>query len=209
MSTTALACRTRSDSEMKAERASGTGTRWASRSRLSAVSYDIGLSYSMCSYSRGCALSARSHVTSTETPMRKHPSRPVFCALLLAAAILSPSCASHGTAPDTSLGLSVVIEACADLDLNARLLDLDGDLHVHGSVRAKGMRATVPGHVDVVVRTADGTEWASGQASYRLRLRSGPRRGSSYSAFDATFEGQPPAGSTVMLRHHDEPHGER
>lgn len=141
--------------------------------------------------------------------MREHPSRTISCTLLLAAAMLSPSCASHGTAPDPLLELSVVVEPCADLDLSARLLDLDGDLHVHGNVSARGMRATVPGHVDVVVRTADGTEWAGGQADYRFRLRSGPRRGPSHAAFDVTFAGQPPAGSTVILRHHDEPHGER
>jgi hypothetical protein len=107
------------------------------------------------------------------------------------------------------LGLSAVVEPCADLDLSVRLLDLDGDLHVHGSVRAKGMRTSVPGHVDVVVRTADGTEWASGQAHYRYRIRGALRGGPSHSAFDATFDGQPPAGSTVTLRHHGEPHDEQ
>jgi hypothetical protein len=154
-------------------------------------------------------MNARSHVTSTEMPMRKPPSQPAFCAWLVAAAILSPSCASHGAAPNPSLRLSVVVEPCADLDLSARLLDLDGDLHVHWSVRARGLRATVPGHIDVVVRTADGAEWASGQANYRHRLRSAVRGGPSQSAFDTAFDGQPPAGSTVALRHHTESHGER
>lgn len=141
--------------------------------------------------------------------MQEHPSRSLFYALLLSVAILSPSCASHGTAPNAALGLSVVVEPCADLDMSARLLDFDGDLHVHGNVRARGMRTSVPGHVDVVVRTADGTEWAHGQAIYRHLVRSAVRGGPSSSAFDTTFEGQPPAGSTVILRHHDEPHGER
>lgn len=140
--------------------------------------------------------------------MNQHLLHPMIGTLLVAAAILSPSCVSHGTAVDALRGLSVVVEPCTDLDLNARLLDLDGDLHVHGSVRARGMRTSVPGHVDVLVRTPDGTEWASGQANYRQRLRSGVRGKPSHSAFDATFEGQPPAGSTVILRHHDEPHGE-
>lgn len=131
----------------------------------------------------------------------------MFRALLMTAATLSPSCASHGIAPEAVLGFSVVVEPCADLDLTARLLDLDGDLHVHGGVRAKGGRTSVPGHVDVVVRTADGTEWASDQANYRHRLRSTPRGGTSHSTFDVTFDGQPPNGSTVTIRHHVEPHG--
>jgi len=133
----------------------------------------------------------------------------MFGALLMAAAMLSPSCASHGTAPDARLGFSVVVEPCADLDLTARLLDLDGELHVHGNVRANWGRMSVLGHVDVIVRTADGAEWASDQANYRQRLRSAPRGGASQSAFDATFDGQPPTGSTVTIRHHGEPHAER
>ncbi len=169
----------------------------------------MSVSTPICSSPRGCVLNARSHPSFTELPMRKHVSQPVFCVLLLGGAILSPSCASHGTAPDPLPGLSVVVEPCADLDLSARLLDLDGDLHVHGNVRAKGMRTSVLGHVDVVVRKPDGAEWASGQANYRHRLRSAVRGGPSHSAFDATFDGQPPAGSTVTLRHHGEPHDER
>lgn len=141
--------------------------------------------------------------------MQKYSLQAISCALLLAAAIVVPSCASHGTSPDPVLGLSLAIEPCADLDLSARLLDFEGDLHVHGNVRVSGMRVTISGHVDVIVRTADGEEWASEQASYRARPRSGSRRGSTHSVFDVTFEGQPPAGSTVVIRHHDHSHGER
>jgi len=151
----------------------------------------------------------RIHLTFKELLMQRLTSQPLNFALLMAATILSSSCASHGTAPSSRLGLAIVVEPCADLELTARLLDLDGDLHVHGNVRAKGMRTSVPGHVDVVVRTADGAEWASDQANYRHRLRSAPRGGASHSAFDAIFDGQPPAGSTVTIRHHGEPHGER
>ena len=141
--------------------------------------------------------------------MRNYPSQPMSCALLVAAAMFSPSCASHGTTPNSLLGLSVVVEPCADLDLSARLLDLDGDLHVHGHVRARRLGTEVQGHVDVVVRTADGTEWASGRASYRSARLTSVRGGPSQSVFDVAFSGRPPAGSSVTLRHHGELHGER
>lgn len=141
--------------------------------------------------------------------MRQHVSQRVFSALLFAVAALSPSCASRGTAADSLLGLSVAVERCADREISARLLDLDGDLYVHGNVRARRLGTEVPGHGDLVVRTADGAEWASGQASYRSPRRSAVRGGPSQSVFDVASGGRPPAGSSVTLRHHGELHGER
>lgn len=141
--------------------------------------------------------------------MRQHVSQRMFSALLFAVAALSTGCASRGTTTHSPLGLSVAVERCADLEISARLLDLDGDLHVHGHVRARRLGTEVQGHVDVVVRTADGTEWASGRASYRSARLTSVRGGPSQSVFDVAFSGRPPAGSSVTLRHHGELHGER
>lgn len=138
--------------------------------------------------------------------MRNHLAHPVACVLLLATAAPLTSCASHGIAPDPVRGLSVLVVPFVDREVSARLFELDGDLHVHGSVRARRARAAKPGMLAVVVREPGGKEWDSERVNYQLRFRRGPRGGSSKSVFDVIFDGIPPAGSTVMLRHHEEPH---
>lgn len=122
------------------------------------------------------------------------------------AMIFFAGCASNGTAPDSLPRLSVVVEPCAELETSVRLLELDGDLHVHGIVRTKDKSRSVSGHFDMIVRTADGIEWARSQVHVRPQIRGGVHSASTRSTFDATFTGIPPDGSTVSVTHHNEPH---
>lgn len=122
----------------------------------------------------------------------------IRCLLIGAATFLSGGCVSHGTAlPSSSVNLIVV--ACEHIDLSARLLDLQGDLHLHGTVRSRGLHS-VPGYVDVEVRDAGGKIWAQDRAHYRLRHR--PRIGPGPAFINLTLQGLPPLGSTVRARHH-------
>lgn len=134
-------------------------------------------------------------------------SRLRVAALCLLPFVVVSGCVSHGQPPDDALGLQLVVEPCANLRLSARLLELEGDLHVDGAVQATGGRSTVPGHVDVEVQAPDGSQWASAQASYRTQMQTRLRGDSPGAGFDATFGGLPPAGSIVTVRHHDGPHG--
>lgn len=152
------------------------------------------------------AVSTSCSFISAELRKRGHSMKSVLFVVIGVAMTFLSSCASYGTRPYSPLRLSVLVEPCAELDVSVRLLDLDGDLHVHGSVCAKGKRASVPGHFDVVVRTADGTEWGRGQAHVRSQFRGGLHAVPTRWTFDATFGGGPPDGSTVSVAHHDAPH---
>lgn len=116
-------------------------------------------------------------------------------------------CASTASRPTE--GLELVVTPCAALDITARLMDLDGDLHIHGTVRPRGSTISTSGHLDALVQTPDGELWACAQEPYRARVRNRPRGGPSQAAFDVVLDGMPPAGSTVTLQHHDGPHGEQ
>ena len=122
-----------------------------------------------------------------------------MCAI---AAVLGVGCHTDPEANQRRVDLRTEIESCPELDLWADLLDLEGKLHVHGTARAKGTRSTVQGHLEVVVRTADGTEWARDRTSYRIARRF--RGGTAPAVFDLRFEGIPPPGSVVLLRHQEE-----
>ena len=122
---------------------------------------------------------------------------------------LLAGCVSSGEATRAIERLALVITPCTDLDLSARLMDLEGDLHIHGTVRPRGSHAATSGHLDAVVRTPDGTLWASVQEQYRPRIRNRPRGGPKQAAFDVVLDGMPPEGSTVTLQHHEGSHAEQ
>jgi hypothetical protein len=139
--------------------------------------------------------------------MRIRPSQSIIRTLFMTTLLLSPSCVLRRAGPDPSVDVTVVVEPCADLELTVRALELDGDLHVHGQVRVTGVQSGVRGHVDVFVRSPDGAEWAHDRATYHPRLRSSSHGGPLRSVFDTTFDGRPPDGSTITIRHHAEAHG--
>lgn len=116
-------------------------------------------------------------------------------------------CAS--TASRATERLALFVTPCPALDLSARLMDLEGDLHIHGTVRPRGSHTATSGHLDAVVRTPEGTLWASVQEPYRARIRNRPRGGPSQAAFDVVLDGMPPPGSTVTLEHHEGSHAEQ
>lgn len=117
--------------------------------------------------------------------------RATRCLLIGAATILSGGCVSHGTAlPPSSVNLVVV--ACDHIDLSARLYDLEGDLHLHGTVRSL-VSHSIRERVDVEVRGAGREVWAHECAHYRLRHRS--RIGPGPAFINVTFQGLPPLGS--------------
>lgn len=118
-------------------------------------------------------------------------------------------CASTGEASRATERLALVITPCTDLDISARLLDLEGDIHIHGTVRPRAGHAATSGHLDALVRTPDGVLWASVQEQYRSRIRNRPRGGAGQAAFDVVLDGMPPAGSTVSLEHHEGSHAEQ
>lgn len=123
-------------------------------------------------------------------------------------ALFMAACATPGRSLDESRDVTIVIEPCSDLTLSAHAYVLDGEFHVHGTVRTASNQASVPGYLDLIVRTAEGEEWASARADYRNRMRRRPRGGWSSGVFDATFEDRPPQGAVVTLRHHEQPHEE-
>lgn len=124
----------------------------------------------------------------------------IRCLLIGAATCLSGGCASHGTVlPSSSVNL--IVAACEHIDLSARLFDLQGDLHLHGTVRSRGFRSG-PGYVDVEVRDSGGEVWAHDGAYFRLDHR--PRIGPGPAFINLTLQGLPPLGSTVEVRHHHE-----
>lgn len=170
-------------------------------SRLTLQSRRVALDMSLAAWLR--SRSAPPHKL-TEFHMRNLLSCSVFGALLMAAAALLPGCASRKTEPAAMLGRTIVVVPCDDLDLSARLIVLDGDLHVHGTFRVREGYTRQPGHVDVIVRSVDGEEWASAQAAVRHRPSGTLRGGASRSAYEVAFSRQPPAGSTVTVRHHRE-----
>ena len=131
--------------------------------------------------------------------------RPHLRAVVLLA--LMAGCVSTG-ASELTEQLDLVVSPCADLDISARLSDLEGDLHIHGTVRPRGSRTAASGHLDALVRTPDGTTWANVQEQYRSRIRNRPRGGPGQAAFDVVLDGMPPAGSTVTLQHHEGSHPE-
>lgn len=97
--------------------------------------------------------------------------------------------------------MNLIVAACEHIDLSARLLDLQGDLHLHGTVRSLGSRSG-PGYVDVEVRDAGGELWTQDRTYYRLHHR--PRIGPGPAFINLTLQGLPPLGSTVEVRHHHE-----
>ena len=123
------------------------------------------------------------------------------CLLIAAATLLSGGCASHGTRLPSSSVTLIVVE-CEHINLSARILDLQGDLHLHGTVRSRVFHSG-PGYVDVEVQDAVGEVWAQDRAYYRLRHR--PRIGPGPAFINLTLQGLPPRGSTVEIRHHHVP----
>ena len=117
-------------------------------------------------------------------------------------AVLGAGCHTQPEASQRRVDLRTEIEPCPELELWADLLELEGNLHVHGTVRANGTRSLVEGHLEVVVRAADGTEWARDRTRYRIARRF--RGGTAPAVFDLRFEGLPPQGSVVLLRHQEE-----
>lgn len=141
--------------------------------------------------------------------MAMHSRQPLllrWCASILL--VSAAGCAATiGPSPATEQ-VSLVVTPCADLELSARLMDLEGDLHIHGTVRSRGSRTATSGHLDALVQAPDGTLWASVQEQYRSRIRNRPRGGPGQVAFDVVLDGMPPAGSTVTLQHHEGTHAE-
>lgn len=119
--------------------------------------------------------------------------------MLLVSPLLVASCVSHGVVLPTAR-VKVVVLVCNHVSLSTLLLDLEGNLHVHGTVSAHGSSLARSGLVDAVVRTSRGEEWARGQTRYRLEHR--PRLGPGPDFFNLTFEGLPPPGSIVEVGHH-------
>lgn len=129
-----------------------------------------------------------------------------WCAFACLASLVG--CATTGGASRATEQLVLVVTPCSDLDVSARLMDLEGDLHIHGTVRLRGSRPSVAGHLDAIVRLPDGVIWASVQEQYRSRVRNRLRGGSTQAGFDVVLDGMPPAGSTVTLQHHEGSHVE-
>jgi len=126
--------------------------------------------------------------------------QPAIRRLLIGAGVLlAGSCASHVTIPPSS-AVSLVVESCQHISLSARLFDVQGDLHVHGTVRPRVRFSAAPAYVDVKVRNAGGEVWAQTSAYYRLPHR--PRIGPGPAFMSLTLEGLPPPGSIVEVRHH-------
>ncbi len=130
-----------------------------------------------------------------------------WCAFVLLA--LLTGCESTGKATRLTQQLDLVISPCNGLDISARLMELEGDLHIHGSVRTRSSGAAPSGHLDILVRTPEGALWASVEEQYRPKLRNRPRGGPGHATFDIILDGKPPTGSTVTVQHHDSSHAEQ
>jgi len=131
----------------------------------------------------------------------RRPANIAFTRLLVGAMTFLPgSCVSHGTALPLPSANPVVVP-CEHINLSVRLLDFQGDLHLHGTVRSQEFRSGF-GQVDVEVRDADGGVWAQDRVNYRLHHR--PRIGPGPAFISLTLQGLPPLGSTVEFRHHHE-----
>lgn len=129
-----------------------------------------------------------------------------WCAL--AFLVFAAGCAATSETSRATEQLSLVVTPCTDLDISARLMDLEGDLHIHGTLRLRGSRTSTSGHLDALVRTPDGQLWANVQEEYRSRIRNKPRGGAGQAAFDVVLDGMPPPGSTVTVQHHEGSHAE-
>ena len=123
--------------------------------------------------------------------------------------VSAAGCAATSATSRVTEQLSLVVTPCADLDFSARLMDLEGDLHIHGTIRPRGSHTATSGHLDAIVRSPNGVIWASVQEQYRSRVRNRPRGGPTQAGFDVVLDGMPPAGSTVTLQHHEGSHVEQ
>ena len=123
--------------------------------------------------------------------------------------VSAAGCAATSASSRATEQLPLIVTPCTDLDISARLMDLEGNLHIHGTILPRGGHTATSGHLDAVVRSPDGVIWASVQEQYRSRVRNRPLGGPTQAGFDVVLDGMPLAGSTVTLQHHEGSHVEQ
>lgn len=135
--------------------------------------------------------------------------RPHLAPAVMLLALLASGCVSSGHSPDPAQDLALELPPADGLTVDAELLDVDGNLHIQGTLRtSEGIRDPERGHVDVLIVTPDGSEWIHETVRYHPKLRRHAKGGPSRAVFQVEFEGLPPADSVVQVSHHVGSHAE-